>query len=95
VESFKEVSVVQDVTQEQNDVFEKVANIISTKTKVKKEEIKLDSNFELDLKLDSLDVVEIVMAIEEEFDITIPDDDVQKLRTVKDAVEYIRNKKTQ
>jgi acyl carrier protein len=92
VESFKEVSVVQDVTQEQNDVFEKVANIISTKTKVKKEEITLDSDFELDLKLDSLDIVEIVMAIEEEFDITIPDDDVQKLRTVKDAVEYIRNK---
>jgi acyl carrier protein len=63
VESFKEVSVVQDVTQEQNDVFEKVANIISTKTKVKKEEITLDSDFELDLKLDSLDIVEIVMAI--------------------------------
>jgi acyl carrier protein len=92
VESFKEVSVVQDVTQEQNDVFEKVANIISTKTKVKKEEITLDSDFELDLKLDSLDIVEIVMAIEEEFDITIPDEDVQKLRTVKAAVEYIRNK---
>jgi acyl carrier protein len=92
VESFKEVSVVQDVTQEQNDVFEKVANIISTKTKVKKEEITLDSDFELDLKLDSLDIVEIVMAIEEKFNITIPDDDVQKLRTVKDAVEYIRNK---
>jgi acyl carrier protein len=83
---------VQDVTQEQNDVFEKVANIISTKTKVKKEEITLDSDFELDLKLDSLDIVEIVMAIEEEFDITIPDEDVQKLRTVKAAVEYIRNK---
>jgi acyl carrier protein len=49
---------VQDVTQEQNDVFEKVANIISTKTKVKKEEITLDSDFELDLKLDSLDIVE-------------------------------------
>ena len=92
MESFKEVSVVQDVTQEQNDVFEKVANIISTKTKVKKEEITLDSDFELDLKLDSLDIVEIVMAIEEEFDITIPDEDVQKLRTVKAAVEYIRNK---
>ncbi|MFZ8847708.1 MAG: acyl carrier protein [Minisyncoccia bacterium] len=83
---------MQDVTQEQNDVFEKVANIISTKTKVKKEEITLDSDFELDLKLDSLDIVEIVMAIEEEFDITIPDEDVQKLRTVKAAVEYIRNK---
>jgi acyl carrier protein len=83
---------VQDVTQEQNDVFEKVANIISTKTKVNKEEITLDSDFELDLKLDSLDIVEIVMAIEEEFDITISDDDLQKLRTVKDAVEYIRNK---
>jgi acyl carrier protein len=83
---------VQDVTQEQNDVFEKVANIISRKTKVNKEEITLDSDFELDLKLDSLDIVEIVMAIEEEFDITIPDEDVQKLRKVKDAVEYIRNK---
>jgi acyl carrier protein len=76
----------------QNDVFERLANIISTKTKVKKEEIKLDSDFELDLKLDSLDIVEIVMAIEDEFNITIPDEDVQKLRTVKDAVEYIRNK---
>jgi acyl carrier protein len=75
-----------------HDVFERLANIISTKTKVKKEEIKLDSDFELDLNLDSLDIVEIVMAIEEEFNITIPDDDVQKLRTVKDAVEYIRNK---
>jgi acyl carrier protein len=73
-------------------VFEKLATIISTKTKVKKEEITLDSDFELDLKLDSLDIVEIVMAIEEEFNITISDDDVQKLKTVKDAVEYIRNK---
>jgi len=76
----------------QNDIFERLANIISTKTKVKKEEITLDSDFELDLKLDSLDIVEIVMAIEEEFNITISDDDVQKLKTVKDAVEYIQNK---
>ena len=75
-----------------HDVFERLANIISKKTKVKKEEIKLDSDFELDLNLDSLDIVEIVMAIEEEFNITIPDDDVQKLKTVKDAVEYIQNK---
>ncbi len=76
----------------QNDVFERLANIISTKTKVKKEEITLDSDFELDLNLDSLDIVEIIMAIEEEFNITIPDDDVQKLKTVRDAVEYIRSK---
>jgi acyl carrier protein len=76
----------------QEDLFERLADIISSKTKVKKEEIKLDSDFELDLKLDSLDIVEIVMAIEDEFNITISDDDVQKLRTVKDAVEYIRNK---
>jgi acyl carrier protein len=73
-------------------VFEKLATIISTKTKVKKEEITLDSDFELDLKLDSLDIVEIVMAIEDEFNITISDDDIQKLKTVKDAVEYIQNK---
>jgi acyl carrier protein len=76
----------------QNDVFERLVNIISTKTKVKKEEIRLDSDFELDLKLDSLDIVEIVMAIEDEFNITISDDDVLKLKTVKDAVEYIQNK---
>lgn len=75
-----------------NDVFERLANIISTKTKVKKEEITLDSDFELDLNLDSLDIVEIVMAIEDEFNITISDDDVLKLKTVKDAVEYIQNK---
>ena len=73
-------------------VFEKLATIISTKTKVKKEEITLDSDFELDLNLDSLDIVEIVMAIEDEFNITISDDDVLKLKTVKDAVEYIQNK---
>jgi acyl carrier protein len=76
----------------QNDVFERLANIISTKTKVKKEEITLNSDFELDLNLDSLDIVEIVMAIEDEFNITISDDDVLKLKTVKDAVEYIQNK---
>jgi acyl carrier protein len=76
----------------QNDIFERLANIISTKTKVKKEEIRLESDFELDLNLDSLDIVEIVMAIEEEFNITISDDDIQKLKTVKDAVEYIQNK---
>ena len=73
-------------------VFEKLATIISTMTKVKKEEITLDSDFELDLNLDSLDIVEIVMAIEDEFNITISDDDVLKLKTVKDAVEYIQNK---
>jgi len=73
-------------------VFEKLATIISTKTKVKKEEITLDSDFELDLNLDSLDIVEILMAIEDEFNITISDDDIQKLKTVKDAVEYIRSK---
>jgi acyl carrier protein len=76
----------------QNDIFERLANIISTKTKVKKEEIRLESDFELDLNLDSLDIVEIVMAIEEEFNITISDDDIQKLKTVKDAVEYIKSK---
>jgi acyl carrier protein len=81
---------VQGVAQD--DVFERLANIISTRARVNKEEIRLDSDFELDLKLDSLDIVEIVMAIEEEFNITIPDDDVQKLKTVRDAVEYIRSK---
>jgi len=75
-----------------NEVFEKLADIISTRTKIKKEDITLESDFELDLKLDSLDIVELIMAIEEEFNINIPDEDIQKLKTVKDAVEYISNR---
>lgn len=73
-------------------IEEKVIGIVSEQLSVPKEEVGLDSSFVDDLKADSLDVVELVMEFEDEFEITIPDDDYEKIRTVGDAVEYIKQK---
>ena len=71
---------------------EKVIGIVSEQLSVPKEEINRDSKFVDDLKADSLDVVELVMAFEDEFSISIPDDDYEKIQTVGDAVDYIDGK---
>ena len=71
---------------------EKVIEIVSEQLGVPKEEINRESSFVDDLKADSLDVVELVMEFEDEFGITIPDDDYEKMRTVGDAVDYIEEK---
>jgi acyl carrier protein len=71
---------------------QKVIEIVSEKLSVPKEEIALDSNFIDDLKADSLDLVEMVMAFEDNLGVSIPDEDQEKIRTVNDAVTYIRNK---
>jgi len=63
-------------------VDDKVKNIISEQLGVKKEEVKLESSFIDDLGADSLDTVEVVMALEEEFGIEIPDEDAEKITTV-------------
>lgn len=73
-------------------VDEKVKDIISEQLGVKKEEIKPESSFIDDLGADSLDTVEVVMALEEEFGIEIPDEDAEKITTVGDAVKYIDDK---
>jgi len=73
-------------------VDEKVKDIISEQLGVKKEEIKPESSFIDDLGADSLDTVEVVMALEEEFGIEIPDEDAEKITTVGDAAKYIENK---
>jgi len=78
---------VQSVELEQ-----KVIEIVSEKLSVPKDEITLESNFIDDLKADSLDLVEMVMAFEDSLGVSIPDEDQEKIRTVKDAVEYIRTK---
>jgi len=75
-----------------SSVEEKVIGIVSEQLNVPKEDIKLESKFVDDLKADSLDVVELVMEFEEEFEITIPDEDYEKIRTVGDAVKYITEK---
>jgi acyl carrier protein len=73
-------------------VEEKVIGIVSEQLNVPKEDIKTESRFVDDLKADSLDVVELVMEFEDEFEVTIPDEDYEKIRTVGDAVKYITEK---
>jgi len=75
-----------------SSVEEKVIGIVSEQLNVPKEDIKLESRFVDDLKADSLDVVELVMEFEDEFEVTIPDEDYEKIRTVGDAVKYITEK---
>jgi len=71
-------------------VFEKVRDIIVEQLGVDPEEVKLESSFIDDLGADSLDIVELIMALEEEFDLEIPDKEAEKIATVGDAVEYIK-----
>lgn len=74
------------------DILERLKNIVVEKLGVEESEIKPEASFIDDLGADSLDIVELIMAIEEEFDIEIPDEDAEKLTTVGAAVEYIKNK---
>ncbi|MCD2346002.1 acyl carrier protein [Clostridium guangxiense] len=71
-------------------IFEKVKDIIAEQLGLEKDEITMDSSFVDDLGADSLDIVELIMALEEEFDIEIPDEDAEKVSAVKDVVEYIK-----
>ena len=71
-------------------IFEKVREIIADKLSLEEDEIKMESSFVDDLGADSLDLVELVMALEDEFDMEIPDEEVEKVTTVSDVVEYIK-----
>jgi len=72
------------------NAFEKVKELIAEQLGIEEEEITLESSFVDDLGADSLDIVELIMAIEEEFGIEIPDEDAEKLTTVNDAVTYVK-----
>ena len=72
------------------EVFEKVKAIIVEQLGVAETSVEMDSSFIDDLGADSLDIVELVMALEEEFDMEIPDADAEKVVTVGDVVEYIK-----
>jgi acyl carrier protein len=69
--------------------FEKVKEIIIEQLDVQADQVTEDASFIEDLGADSLDTVELVMALEEAFDIEIPDEDAEKIKTVRDAVGYI------
>ncbi|WP_425448960.1 acyl carrier protein [Dethiothermospora halolimnae] len=73
------------------ETFEKLKEIIAEQLEVEESEIEINSSFQDDLDADSLDVVELIMAIEDEFDLEIPDEEAEKISTVKDAVDYIEN----
>lgn len=69
--------------------IDRIKKIIVDQLGVDEEKIKEDSSFIDDLGADSLDIVELIMAFEEEFDIEIPDEDAEKMMTVGDAVKYL------
>lgn len=75
-------------------VRDKVKQIIMEQLSVEEPAVEDNASIVDDLGADSLDVVELVMAFEEAFDIDIPDTDAEKIRTVKDAIDYIEAKKT-
>jgi acyl carrier protein len=75
------------------NVETKVKGIIAEQLGVAEEEIKITSSFIEDLGADSLDIVELVMAMEEEFEVEIPDEEAENIKTVQDAVNYVTTHK--
>ena len=73
-------------------VFEKVRDILAEQFDVDKEEITENTDIQQDLGADSLDVVDLIMSIEDEFDFEIPDDQIENIRTVSDLVDFIESK---
>ncbi|AMW31268.1 MULTISPECIES: acyl carrier protein [Arthrospira] len=77
-----------------SDTFETVKKIVAEQLEVDSAQVTPEANFVNDLGADSLDTVELVMALEEEFDIEIPDEEAEKITTVQDAVSFINSKVT-
>jgi len=76
---------------EEKEIEEKVIAIVAEQMGVDKGEINRDTNFVNDLNADSLDTVELVMEFEDEFETSIPDEDAEKIQTVGQAIEFIKN----
>jgi acyl carrier protein len=74
-----------------SSIEERVVKMVAEQLGVKEEDVKPDSSFVDDLGADSLDTVELIMALEEEFDTEIPDEDAEKITTVQQAIDYINN----
>ena len=75
-----------------DEILVKVSGIIAKQLKVEEAEIKLEKSLIDDLNADSLDIVELVMTMEEKFDLEIPDEDAETLKTVGDALTYLKSK---
>lgn len=77
-----------------SDIFERVKDIIVDQLDVDESVVTMEASFTDDLEADSLDVVELVMELEDEFDMEIADEEAEKIVTVGDAVEYIKNQQS-
>ncbi len=76
----------------ESEIFAKVKNIVTEQLSVEPDSVTPQANFADDLNADSLDTVELVMALEEEFDVEIPDEAAEQITTVQQAVDYISSK---
>ncbi|WAH35474.1 acyl carrier protein [Alicyclobacillus dauci] len=74
-----------------NDVFDRVKKIIVDRLSVDEDKVTMEATFKDDLGADSLDIVELIMELEDEFDLEISDEDAEKIATVGDVVTYISN----
>lgn len=73
-------------------MFEKVQKIIAEQLGIEASEVQTESSFKDDLNADSLDLFEMVMAMEEEFEVEIPSEDLEKIATVQDIIDYLKDK---
>ena len=78
-----------------SSIAEQVKSIVAEQLGVKEEEVTNDASFVEDLGADSLDTVELVMALEEEFETEIPDEEAEKITTVQEAIDYITSRQKQ
>ena len=79
-------------TMEETDMLEKLIEIVAEQLHVEETEVKPETDFKEDLRADSLDLVELVMALEEEYDVEIPTEDLEKLTTVQAVLDYLKQK---
>ncbi len=79
-------------TMDREEVLERITKVVAAQLSIGEDEIKETSSFSTDLGADSLDTVELVMALEDEFGVEIPDEDAEKITTVGAAVDYVVSK---